>query len=284
MTVADFGSQAVITLELLGAFPEDPIVGEEDAGILRDNPDICRQVSDLVNEHADAVAESRMLEVLDFGSRDTDFTKRFWTADPIDGTKGFLRGDQYAVALALVENGQVVIGILGCPNFQADDRQPDKGKGYLLYAVRGEGAFMMPLKGGDRKRISVDALISAEKARFCESVESAHTSHGTHKRISDALGITSPPYRIDSQAKYAAVACGKASIYLRLPGNKEYQEKIWDHAAGAVIVSEAGGQVTDFSGKELDFSISRKLEGNTGILATNGHLHQQVLRAISEVV
>ncbi|MDM8552306.1 3'(2'),5'-bisphosphate nucleotidase, partial [Desulfobacterales bacterium HSG2] len=265
-------------------FPEDPIVGEEDAGILRDNPDICRQVSDLVNEHTDAVTESRMLEVLDFGSRDTDFTKRFWTADPIDGTKGFLRGDQYAVALALVENGQIVIGILGCPNFQADDRQPDEGKGYLLYAVRGEGAFMMPLKGGDRKRISVDALTSAEKARFCESVESAHTSHGTHKRISDTLGITSPPYRIDSQAKYAAVACGSASIYLRLPGNKEYREKIWDHAAGAVIVSEAGGQVTDFGGKALDFSISRKLEGNTGILATNGHLHQQVLRAISEVV
>lgn len=279
VTVADFGSQAVISLELLQTFPEESIVGEEDARVLRDNPNICRQVSDLVNEHTGAVTESRVLEVLDYGARDTDFTKRFWTADPIDGTKGFLRGDQYAVALALVENGQIVLGILGCPNFQTDE-----GKGYLFYAVREEGAFMRPIRRGDGKRISVDALTDAKKARFCESVESAHTSHGTHKQISDALGITSPPYRIDSQAKYAAVACGSASIYLRLPGNKEYREKIWDHAAGAVIVKEAGGQVTDFSGKALDFSISRKLESNTGILATNGHLHQQVLGAISEVV
>ena len=41
---------------------------------------------------------------------------RYWTLDPIDGTKGFIRGDQYAIALALIEQGQVKVGVLGCPS------------------------------------------------------------------------------------------------------------------------------------------------------------------------
>ena len=66
---------------------------------------------------------------------------RYWTLDPIDGTKGFLRGEQYAVALALIEGGEVVVGLLGCPNL------PDAagGRGLLFTAVRGEGARRYPL-------------------------------------------------------------------------------------------------------------------------------------------
>ncbi len=302
VTIADFGSQALINLELLDKFPDDPLVGEEDAGMLRDDREICQQVQALVNEQADAT-ESQILEAIDWGARETDFRKRFWTIDPIDGTKGFLRGEQYAIALALVENGEVILGALGCPNFHTDQKQETRffgekpgasprkkkpgffvHKGYLLYAVKGEGAFMWPLDGGNPARVFVDALTHGEKARFCESVESAHASHEDHQRISAALGITSPPYRMDSQAKYAAVACGDASVYLRLPRSKAYREKIWDHAAGSIVVQEAGGQVTDFGGNPLNFSIGRTLEKNVGILATNGHLHQETLRVISEVI
>ena len=57
-----------------------------------------------------------------------------------------------------------------------------------------------------------------------------------------ALGITAEPLRLDSQAKYAVVARGDASIYLRLP-HGGYRENVWDHAAGWLIVSEAGGRV-----------------------------------------
>jgi 3'(2'), 5'-bisphosphate nucleotidase len=57
-------------------------------------------------------------------------------------------------------------------------------------------------------------------------------------------------------------------------------EKIWDHAAGALIVEEAGGKVTDLDGNLLDFSHGARLGSNRGILATNGPIHNALLSAI----
>ena len=56
----------------------------------------------------------------------------FWTLDPIDGTKGFLRGDQYAVALALIKEGKPVLGVLGCPNLPFDDKS---NNGTLMFSA-----------------------------------------------------------------------------------------------------------------------------------------------------
>ena len=53
-------------------------------------------------------------------------------------------------------------------------------------------------------------------------------------------------------AKYAVVASGNAEIYLRLPSGRRYVENIWDHAAGALLVEEAGGRVTDIDGRDLE--------------------------------
>ena len=280
VTIADLGSQAVISMELLGALPGDSIVGEEEADILRDDRVVCGKVLNLVRDQIETADETQMIDAIEFGTRETDFTKRYWTVDPIDGTKGFLRGEQYAIALALVESGSVVLGVLGCPNFPvSEDRQ-----GCIFSAVKGQGAFMLPMDTDQKIKINVDKLQDPREAKFCESVEKAHASHEEHARISDFLGIAAEPYRIDSQAKYAAVACGNASIYLRLPRSREYREKIWDHAAGTIVVSEAGGKVTDFSGNDLDFTLGEKLLNNQGILATNGYFHDKALEAIASVV
>jgi hypothetical protein len=98
------------------------------------------------------------------------------------------------------------------------------------------------------------------------------------------LGITLPPVRLDSQCKYAVVARGEASIYLRLPTRPGYEEKIWDHAAGCVIVKEAGGAVTDVRGRPLDFSRGSTLALNSGVVASNGVLHYRVLDAVRAVL
>ena len=58
---------------------------------------------------------------------------RYWTLDPIDGTKGFLRGDQYAVALGLIDDGEVILGVLGCPNLP----NSDGSRGAIFSAVEG---------------------------------------------------------------------------------------------------------------------------------------------------
>ena len=94
------------------------------------------------------------------------------------------------------------------------------------------------------------------------------------------MGITAPPLRMDSQAKYAVVARGEADIYLRLPTRADYREKIWDHAAGALIVTEAGGVVTDISGRPLEFHHGRELASNRGVIVTNGRLHARVIEAL----
>ena len=284
VTIADLGSQAVITLGLWEAFPGEPLVGEEDSEPLRSNADIKEKVQSLVSQFAYDLTESVLFEAIDYGVRPTDSKERFWTLDPIDGTKGFLRGDQYAIALALIENGEVVMGVLGCPNLPLDSKHPEKGAGCLFYAARGTGAWMEPLSGEGKQRVQVDGITDPAQARFCESVESAHASHDVHAEISRWMGISQPPFRIDSQCKYASVARGDASIYFRLPRSSSYREKIWDHAAGVIIVTEAGGRVSDFSGQPLDFSRGRKLEKNVGLLATNGTLHEQTLEAIARVM
>lgn len=68
-----------------------------------------------------------------------------WTIDPIDGTKGFLRGEQYAVCLSLIVDSQVQVGVIGCPNLPLDPVNPDAGRGAIFIAVRGHGAEQVSL-------------------------------------------------------------------------------------------------------------------------------------------
>ena len=88
---------------------------------------------------------------------------------------------------------------------------------------------------------------------------------------------------MDSQAKYGAVARGDAVLYLRLPSPKSpsYREKIWDHAAGSLIVEEAGGRVTDMHGQPLDFASGHKMERNRGVIVSNGLLHAAVIETLA---
>jgi 3'(2'), 5'-bisphosphate nucleotidase len=286
VTVADFGAQAVVVHALRAALPDVPLVGEEDAGELRDpdNAALRDRVVEAVREIVPGIDAPAVLALIDRGDHAGGATGRHWTLDPIDGTKGFLRGDQYAVALALIEDGEVVLGVLGCPNLPVDADRPDGARG-CLFVGAGEGtAVMRPLGGGDARRISVTDVRDPAKARFCESVEAAHSSQDDAARVAERLGISLPPFRIDSQCKYAAVARGDASIYLRLPTKKGYEEKIWDHAAGAAVIRAAGGRVTDVRGRALDFSLGRTLRNNVGVVVTNGHLHDRVIEAVGTVL
>lgn len=284
VTVADYASQAVICHGLAEAFPDDSVVAEETAAGLRQpgQAHMLAQVTHYVRTLVPNATADEVCAWIDHGSADPG--SRFWTLDPIDGTKGFLRGEQYAVALALIVNGQVQVGALACPNLPLDLSQPEGPCGAVCLAVRGYGAEMIPLDGGLARSIAVASLDDPSAARFVESVESGHTDHGANQSLARTLGITEPSVRLDSQAKYGVVARGDAAIYLRLPSPKQpdYREKIWDHAAGALIVEEAGGRVTDALGADLDFSRGRRLENNRGIVASNGHLHAAILDAVGQ--
>lgn len=286
VTVADFGAQAIVNHRLRAAFPNDPIVGEEDSAQLRspEGAELAEKVFSAVGSVEPGMTLEQMLHAIDDGQYAGGARGRHWSLDPIDGTKGFLRNEQYAVALALIEDGEPVVGVLGCPNLLADSANPAAGTGCLFVAVRGGGAFTRALSGGEWRPVNVTGVTSASEASFCESVESGHSSHGDAEKIAEALGVTNPPIRMDSQCKYAAIARGDASIYLRLPTRADYEEKIWDHAAGWLVVKEAGGEVSDIRGKALDFSIGRTLKANSGVVASNGAIHAEVIRAVRQVL
>ena len=281
VTVADFGSQAVVCRRLKEAFPADPVIAEEDADELRqdDNGDLRRRVVERVNDIFSADEET-VLSFIDHGGA-SDYSERFWTLDPIDGTKGFLRGEQYAVALALIVDGEVVLAALACPNLRSED---GASSGVVYTAIKGQGAYARSLAAGDAaiiKPVTVSDLESSAGARFCESVESGHSSHSDSASVASLLGITADAVRLDSQAKYAVVARGEADVYMRLPTRPGYVEKIWDHAAGMLVITEAGGKVTDIFGKPLDFGRGKGLSENKGVIATNGRLHQDVIDALA---
>ncbi len=93
VTVADLGGQAVISLILQGEYPGDVVIGEESTHELSANEHLRAKVSGLVRDQVGGVDERQMMDAIAFGAQRDGGLRRFWTLDPIDGTKGFLRGE-----------------------------------------------------------------------------------------------------------------------------------------------------------------------------------------------
>lgn len=285
VTVADFTVQALIAYTLSTEFPEIPLVAEETSTALRapDGADLLAQVTSYAQRALPDASAEAVCDWIDHGGAEPE--KQFWVLDPIDGTKGYLRGDQYAVALALVEDGLVQIGALGCPNL-TDASAPDPdGPGCVVLSARGQGTWVSSIAGNDNewRQLNVSDRANGSQARLMRSFESGHTDVGLIDHIADHLGVQVEPVRMDSQTKYAVLASGGGEGILRLlsPKRPDYREKIWDQAAGSLILEEAGGRITDLDGKSLDFTQGRMLIKNRGVLASNGHLHEVLLETLS---
>ncbi|KAI6122571.1 nucleotidase HAL2 [Pisolithus croceorrhizus] len=298
VTVADYSAQAVVNTILGRAFPADPIVGEEDANDLRrEEADKLRnRIVELSNEALTAelatgdTAEwgigpgqertlEELLDAIDRGNDQGGRIGRGWTLDPIDGTKGFLRGGQYAVCLALIVDGDVKLGVIGCPNLPVKSAEPEGRRGCIFAAVKGQGAEQMTISGVDPTPIVIPP-VAPGMLNLLESVEAAHADLSFNRRVSELLGITRPPTQMDSQAKYGCLARGDGGVYLRMPTKAGYREKIWDHASGSLLVREAGGLITNSLGQPLDFGLGRTLGVNYGIVAAGKDVHALVLAAV----
>jgi len=281
VTVADFAAQALVGQLLAESYPQDAMIGEEDSASLQapGEQNTLTRITSFVNRLVPGATPNTVCEWIDRGSALSG--QRYWTLDPIDGTKGFLRGDQYAVALALVYDGRVQVGVLGCPKLSLGD-----GEGFLMAAARGQGTWVTPLDGKFRfKQVHVSQRPDPSQARLLRSFEPGHTNVSQIDIFAEKLGVEAEPVRMDSQAKYGVLAAGGGEIYLRLLSSNrlDYREKIWDQAAGSIISQEAGGQVTDLDGLPLDFTQGRTLAANRGICATNGYLHKRVLEVLKSI-
>ncbi len=315
VTVADFGAQALVCRAIAAAFPGDRMVAEEEASDLDGDEGraLLGRATALVNEvlgtqmgaaSSGGTPATRASDVRDWIAwrGGTANTSRCWTLDPIDGTKGFLRGDHYAIALALLEDGEPVLGVLACPAL-GPQRDGAGRRGALVEAIAGGGTRLHALfpesdrgaldTGVDEyedeyedlggRTMHVASANEPAARRFVESVEGGHGDAARQEAVARAAGIDQPALRLDSQVKYAAVADGRAGLYLRLPNPRtpDYREKIWDHAAGAIVVREAGGCVTDIAGRPLAFGHGARLEHNRGIVAGMPEAHEAAIAALA---
>ena len=278
VTIADYGSQAIICRALQQRYPTDAVVAEESGAqfVQLVSAEGRAQVLALLKQVLrQEVTEADLVAWLDFGAGRS--AARTWVIDPIDGTKGFLAQRHYAIACGQLLNGQVSDGIVATPGY-------NDGEGALFYTLDG-ATFRAPLAGGDGIRVTVSSRQSPEDIIAAQSFERAHASKSRMARARELAGLGGARLlELDSMEKYALVACGDADLYMRLPREKSrYAHKIWDHAAGVALVQAAGGTVTDLDGSPLDFSQGETLP-NPGMIISNGAHHQRVVEAVGQVM
>ncbi len=270
VTAADYAAQFILTKTLRKTFPRDEIVAEE-------SPDLpggtgggmlAKILQLLPGENGGDI-----LETLGCGAGNAH-AKRFWTIDPIDGTAGFIRGAQFAVAVALVEEGEVSLGFLGCP-----------GLGFIMHAARDLGLYKTGVDGSGGKRIFPQKP-REEKIVLCETAAGTPDAYGVSGKIirgaASLTGKRTEAITMDGQCKYALVAERSADVFLRVPNSGGRRENIWDHAAGAVIAGESGAEVSDFDGAVLDFSTGAQLARNRGIVAAAREIHGDIINSIQK--
>lgn len=321
VTIADFGVQALVSLELGRLFPSIPLVAEEDSAFLRSN-NLANSVLDVVADIAEIsgkpLMEADVLEAIDRGGKDAfvfgSSPATYWVLDPIDGTKGFLKGSEalYVVGLSFVVEGDVVLGVMGCPNWQEEDSSKPTIEiqehkdiisrlGVVMVAHVGCGTWKKRLNdissktanmAGSWIRCFVDKYSIINEARFCisdsqlwESLPLSNSFNGTTdiQSVSENQ-ILLLPLCCGSLCKYLMVASGRASVFI-LRSRVERIIKVWDHAVGIICVQEAGGIVTDWAGSKIDLAADqddrRALFPSGGILVTNRSIHDQIIGLIS---
>lgn len=268
VTIADIGSQLIISHYIKELFPADCIVGEEDDSKIG-GEGMMSVFEQYLNDNSIAIDKSEYKALLSKPIV-TDHKQPFWTIDPIDGTCGFLRKPhgQYAVCVAYIDqDGQVELSVVSAPRLN--------DHGIIMWAVRGKGCHMSTLND-----LSVSKQITVKKSNvLCVSYEDSHSDQVLVKHVLNHTKLEL--FKVESQVKYMMVAMGTAVGYLRAPA-LDYKEKIWDHAPGALLVTEAGGQVTDQRGDAITFSMSGRVSNTVRCIVITGdpHVHQSLLSAI----
>lgn len=312
VTIADFAIQALLTSTLHAAFPDDKFVGEESADALRANPALLERVWQALqairvdSNPSSALATSsvtfpdtpeRMCELIDWcGEGLPHATGRVWVFDPIDGTENFVQGLVYAVNVALLVDSVQTLSVVGCPNMSMDVRYPagdnsldPAGEGCILLGVRGHGAWVRKLRGGNDevevKQIPKHAATEAlEDLRSVSAINTSGLS-AVHGEVAGRLGVEFPgcvllPWVI----RWVLLALGVGNATWWVYRSRSRLAKIWDHAGAMLLFEEVGGLISDVDGEPISMVAGRKMIANFGIIAAPAALHAKVLETVRDVL
>lgn len=321
VTIADFAAQALIIAALHGAFPGDGFVGEEDSSALRDDPELLGRtwelvrttVDELAHENGDdqdggagiyaPVTKEEMLDLIDLGGkgRSEQGAGRVWVLDPVDGTATFMNGQQYAVCLALVEDGQQRLGVLGCPNLLLDlnaagaaqvheDIVDRTGYGVQLFAVSEKGASIRKMSPSAKTLLPAQpiprtkAVADVTDLRFVDCRASDSTDATRHSRFAARIGAPFADETVTdfwaTQMRYVALAVSGCNAMIKIPRSESYRSKLWDHAGGMLIAQEVGFRVTDLAGRDVDCGLGRTLAGCFGMVVAPEGMHGRLVERV----
>jgi myo-inositol-1(or 4)-monophosphatase len=212
---------------------------------------IVSQLQKYFPDHAIAAEEGTGRDV----ARDSSSEYR-WHVDPLDGTTNFAHGYPcFCVSMALARGKELLLGVIYNPIYNE-----------LFSAARGQGAFF----NGNRIHCSkVDAL---KNSLLCTGFPNHDRNANPNIHFYWDFTLLSHGVRRDGSAALdlACVAMGRFDSFW------EFGLNPWDTAAGVVLVEEAGGKVTDLQGRPYTL-------GGTTILASNGLIHEEMVKVAAEV-
>lgn len=194
-------------------------------------------------------------------SEEEGFQKRkkseyLWVIDPLDGTTNFImRHNFFATTMAILKNGEPILGIIYAPYTRE-----------LFVAEKGRGAF----KNEMRIHVSKENNLRRSFLTFAYS----HDPESLRRAISAyqhfEMEARSMRHFGSSSLELAFVAAGRVEAQIITP-----PVRIWDVAAGILMIKEAGGKVTDFDGKIHRIAYN-------GLVASNGRVHNAILKVIKK--
>lgn len=190
------------------------------------------------------------------------YEKRVWMIDPLDGTKGFITGlDGFSINIGLLENGEIVFGCVAVP-----------ARGKMFYAEKGKGAFekirkvFKKLHVSEIQNISDARLVTRYPGADIRPIETKIDPMPFRKRIPEG-GVGT---------KLCLVASGNAEAHI----NTNFRASKWDTLGPQLILEEAGGMVTDFNGKKLDYKKLPISWERSFVASNNKKIHLEILRNI----
>jgi 3'(2'), 5'-bisphosphate nucleotidase len=190
---------------------------------------------------------------------------RVWMVDPLDGTNGFIAGNgDFAVQIGLAEHGEPMVGVVYLPS-----------TGVLYRAVRGEGTWI------ERPQLETKQARTSDARGFSNMRLAASRSHRSPRmnKVVQRFGFREEVQRGSVGIKIGLLIEQQCDVYIHLsPRTKQ-----WDTCAPQLILTEAGGRMTDLFGEPLNYNVP-DVQNRNGLVASNGASHGQIIKTLAPLL
>ena len=190
---------------------------------------------------------------------------RVWMVDPLDGTNGFIDGNgDFAVQIGLTEDGQCVLGVVFQPL-----------PGVMYRAIRGEGTWI------ERPEFETTRAAVSQTRSIADMRLAASRSHRSPRmnKVVERFGFKDEVQRGSVGIKIGLLIEQQCDVYIHLSS----RTKQWDTCAPQVILTEAGGRLTDLFGYPLNYNVA-DVQNRNGIIASNGVSHDQIVEKLAPLL